>query len=681
VRHHRVVGALLLASTILGPVISVAPAAADSGTRLISSSGTASLASQPDGLEGGVAARELAQTPDDARDGASAADVVLQQSAGVGQSAASTPAAVVTVPDSGASGTTIRSFNGLNLRQQRLANGGNQFTVEPPDQGLCSGNGFVVESVNSVIRIFDPAGNPLTPVVDLNTFYGYPAQFNRTTGAQGPFVTDPSCWFDAETQRFFHIVLTLEVFPDTGDFTGQNHLDLAVSQTSSPLGAWKIYHVDVTDDGTNGTPNHGCPPRGKPVRKGHHEPTHPNACIGDFPHIGADGNGVFVTTNEYCLFCPGIGFHAAQIYGWSKQALAGGAATVAVTQLDTVGAQAGKPGFTLWPATSPTSADFSRRAGGTEFFTSSNAAEEVTGVPDSSGTNASNQIVVWGLSNTSSLNAATPALQLRNTTVLVDRYTVPNPSNQKAGDFPLGQCINNTTAPTPFGPGCWQFIFVKEPNHNEVEGQLDSSDSRVLSTTFARGRLFGTLDTNVSVGGQTRAGVLYYIIKPELDGGALRAELTRQGHLSVPNNNVIYGAVAATHSGKTAIGFTLVGDTHFPTAGYAILGNGDAGVAMNTAAEGVGPQDGFTEYKVFAPDGVHPRPRWGDYGGALALDNNTILLANEFIAQACNLNDYMTNTAASPFGSCNKTRVTLGNWATRITQVNVTTAPAVEGDD
>src|SRR6478672_328523 len=37
------------------------------------------------------------------------------------------------------------SFEGLNLYQQRYARGGNQFTVEPPDQALCVGNGFVVE--------------------------------------------------------------------------------------------------------------------------------------------------------------------------------------------------------------------------------------------------------------------------------------------------------------------------------------------------------------------------------------------------------------------------------------------------------------------------------------------------------------------------------------------------------
>src|SRR5262249_935468 len=122
----------------------------------------------------------------------------------------------------------VTSFDGLNLRNQRLANGGNQFTVEPPDQGLCMGNGFVLESTNDVLRVFDTSGTPLTGVIDLNTFYGYPAQFDRTQLLQGPFVTDPSCLFDPDVQRWFHVVLTLDVDPVTGDFLGSNHIDIAV---------------------------------------------------------------------------------------------------------------------------------------------------------------------------------------------------------------------------------------------------------------------------------------------------------------------------------------------------------------------------------------------------------------------------------------------------------------------
>jgi len=71
------------------------------------------------------------------------------------------------------------AFDGLNFRQQRLANNGNQFSVEPPDQGLCAGNGFVVESANDVLNIFDGSGNQLLGVTDLNSFYGDAAAIKR----------------------------------------------------------------------------------------------------------------------------------------------------------------------------------------------------------------------------------------------------------------------------------------------------------------------------------------------------------------------------------------------------------------------------------------------------------------------------------------------------------------------
>src|SRR5439155_2013390 len=106
------------------------------------------------------------------------------------------------------------SFDGLNHRQQRLANGGNQFSLEPPDQGLCAGNGYVMETVNSVLRVYDTAGNALIGVTDQNTFYGYPPAINRSTGVRGPFVIDPSCYFDQPTQRWFHVVVTLDSLPN-----------------------------------------------------------------------------------------------------------------------------------------------------------------------------------------------------------------------------------------------------------------------------------------------------------------------------------------------------------------------------------------------------------------------------------------------------------------------------------
>ena len=245
-----------------------------------------------------------------------------------------------------------RSFEGLNFFDQRFANNGNQFSIEPPDQGLCVGNGFVLETVNDVLQVYSPGGRALSPVTDLNSFYGYAAQIDRTTGLQGPFVTDPSCYYDPAHKRFFHLALTLDVVPDTGEFTGTNHLDIAVSQTSSPLGGWNIYRLPVQDDDTQGTPSHtACP------------------CIGDYPHLGADKYGFYVSTNEYPFSDdPGLfgnNFNGAQVYAFSKAALAAGAATVNVVNFENLVLDDGTPGFTVWPAQVPDN-HYATRANGTE---------------------------------------------------------------------------------------------------------------------------------------------------------------------------------------------------------------------------------------------------------------------------------------------------------------------------
>ena len=130
------------------------------------------------------------------------------------------------------------------------------------------------------------------------------------------FVTDPSCLYDAATGRFFVTVLTLETFPN-GAYTTVNHLDTAVSQTADPTGLWTIYRTDVTNDGTNtGGVN-------------------PGPYLGDYPHIGADANGFYITTNAYPWCCNG--FSGAQIYAFSKAQLAAGAANVTMVHLDTSG--------------------------------------------------------------------------------------------------------------------------------------------------------------------------------------------------------------------------------------------------------------------------------------------------------------------------------------------------------
>src|SRR5207244_4332339 len=57
----------------------------------------------------------------------------------------------------------VSGFEGLNHYQQRYSRGGNQFSVEPPDQGMCAGNGYVVEAVNDVFNVYDTSGNSVLP--------------------------------------------------------------------------------------------------------------------------------------------------------------------------------------------------------------------------------------------------------------------------------------------------------------------------------------------------------------------------------------------------------------------------------------------------------------------------------------------------------------------------------------
>ena len=60
------------------------------------------------------------------------------------------------------------SIDGLNHRQQRLANSGNQFSLEPPDQGLCVGNSYVVEAKRQALNNFIRGAKIFDGIVDFD---------------------------------------------------------------------------------------------------------------------------------------------------------------------------------------------------------------------------------------------------------------------------------------------------------------------------------------------------------------------------------------------------------------------------------------------------------------------------------------------------------------------------------
>jgi hypothetical protein len=522
------------------------------------------------------------------------------------------------------------SWEGLNHFNQRFANGGNQFSVEPPDQALCVGNGYVLESVNDVLRVYRTDGTAATGVVDLNSFYGYAPAIVRSgpnAGQRGPSITDPTCVYDTAIGRFVHVVLTLDHVGTSASLSGNNHLDIAVSDTGDPTGSWTIYQLPVQNNGTQGTPNHGC---------------NNGFCLGDYPHIGFDANGIYLTTNEFAFF--GSGFYGAQVYGIGHSVLLGGPGSVVL--FNTLGAGPDGAGFTVWPAQSPPG-QFDSSNGGTEFFLSSNAVFSDEG--------NSETILMWQMNNTASLNSPTPSTTMSLATVAVDSYAVPPPARQKQGNFPLGNCIADTT----IMPNCNTAVAGINSHNNTSFNPgdphlLNSNDSRMQQVAYANGKLWGALDTAVNVGGEDRAGIAYYVLNPH----AVKVDL--QGQAGVAGTDLTYPALAVTASGRGVIAFTLTGDNDFPSAAYAGL---DAKVGMGdvqVAKSGAGSWDGFSSYIVFGAG----RPRWGDYGAA-ALDGNSIWISSEYVAQTCTYAQYLV----APQGTCGGTRSALSNWSTRVSKV------------
>jgi hypothetical protein len=627
VRRALVVGATTAVSLLLAaPALAAEPAkivAISSGKSTVSGKGTAANPGNgtPAALEWrGPKRRGTSPLRTDP-----ISDAPSLPGAGQGASAASAKKAK-------ANPELLMDFEGVNHFQQRFAFGGNQFSGEPPDQGLCVGGGYILETVNSALRVYNKAnGAPLTPVLALNEFYGFPPAINRTTGVFGPFTFDISCHFDPDSGRWFHLAVDLDQDPATGAFTGRNYLDLAVSHSGDPTGSWTVYRIPAINDGSEGTPDHNC--AGGP-------------CFGDFPHLGVDKNGVYITTNEFPLFADG--FIGAQVYAISKAAATSGAMSVPVFLFNTADDPVGpdQPGFTLWPSLSPGT----QFADDKEYFVSSNAVLDDVDAD-------SDELILWTLNDTSSLSSASPSISLTKEILDVDRYTVPGQAVQKSGIAPLRDCLADTTGALGGGLNCGAGLFGLPPVSLPI-GTLDAGDSRVLDVRYANGNVWAVLGTGVEIGGETLTGVGWYILNPN------NAQVVKQGTLGLEDEHLTYPTIGVTTSGRGVIGFTRVGPNLFPSVGYASLDAKAGAGEVHMVEAGRAPQDGFTEYP---PVGGN-RPRWGDYGAA-AVDGNNVWLAGEYIQQGdCPLAQYVaTGFLCTESGV--PTRSSLANWSTRVSKL------------
>jgi hypothetical protein len=531
-----------------------------------------------------------------------------------GNSAARVPSRGVPTPAGNgvaATGSEMRgTFTGLNHADERTAGTetytNTNFSLEPPDQALCVGGDYVVESVNDAIATYSKDGNQLTPPEALNQFYNLKPAIDRTTGVYGDFTSDPKCIYDSADGGHF-IVSILQAGQDqTGHFDGTGGVYLAVSMTADPTGDWNVYHFDTFNDGGV------CP------------------CLGDQPLIGADANGVYITTNSFPFFHDG--FNGAQVYAMSKSDLESGAASVAVVNVPYT-APAGFDGqpYSLQPAkTVPGAQD----ATNTEYFLS---ALDFNATLD-------NRIAVWKLTGTDTLGSSAPSLSLTGTTLSSEVYGQP-PAAQQSSDglFPLRDGLTGTSVQQAL----YGINFDNGKYHTEL---LNSNDDRMNEVVFDGHKLYGAVNTVVkTANGPTLNGVAWFVVDPST------AKVANQGYLSVNQENLMFPAFGVNKDGKGAIGVTIVGTDMHPSTAYAMFDGSKFG-PLHISFTGPVADDGFTGYEALLPNATVGRKpgtqkgvaRWGDYGATAVDSDGSIWLANE-------------TTSA--------TRTLLANWGTQITHV------------
>ena len=492
------------------------------------------------------------------------------------------PAAHVPTPaDSAIIGVVADSgFNGLTHRDQRLASGGNQFSSEPPDQALAVGNGYLVEAVNTAIRVRSTNGTIVVPAVGLNEFFKLPPSIDRKTGKYGPFTSDPKAYFDADTQRWFVTLLEIDQDENTGAFLPHSDVLLAVSQTANPAAGWNLFSLDVTN--ATGTAEHaGCP------------------CFGDQPLIGADRYGFYISTNEFPIFVSG--FNGAQVYAMSKAKLAAGTMPPVVAFSGLPLAEG--PAYTLQPAITAQGGAHASANNGTEYFLS---ALDFDGTLD-------NRIAVWALTNSKSLDDLVPHVALASAVIDSQVYGQPPSTTQRPGPTPLADLIKSGA----FGKASAQILPL-----------IDSNDDRMQQVTWADGKLWSSLNTVVKpANGPVHSGAAYFVVAPSWNGASLGGNVVKQGYLSLSNNSLIFPSVGVNRYGKGVISFSIVGDSYYPSVGFARIDAVSGAGAISIAALGAAPDDGFSGYAFFGGRAG----RWGDYSAAVADADGTIWFANEYI--------------------------------------------------
>jgi hypothetical protein len=550
------------------------------------------------------------------------------------------------------------------------------FDIEPADQGLCAGNGYVVEANNiGEILVFNPALHRASAVIPLDTVMGLTSKGWSSGG-------DISCVYDHDNggHWIFTQIVSASSEADEGPFGGcfaavanTCYEGIAVTNGSDPFGPYSVYFL-------NANYNPG-------------EPGYPYL-LNDFAKIATTRDAFLIFYDEFPLngSVPGFGggsFNGAQEFAIDKYALEMGlpvigdhgepnpAFNVAIENMGLLPTPNGTcfsddqyhlAGITCWfaavPAHPPDPTQYDNSHGGSGFLLGTLDFYEL----------GDNRIAVFDWTQLESLNSrncsACSHIQFGGQLFSgVSFYYGPGfLAEQKSGPIPLGdEC------------GAAHLSKGSPPPDKCPESGIATNGDFMTQVSQAQGQIWGGTTTAITqtysskAASEVHQGAVYWVVGTHTFDRFGYFTLTSQGYVSPKHGELEFPSMAAEGlsfqdggNGGAIMTFTLSSDganAVYPSTAYGRLtstSNGLLKSTVNIVDLGQSPQDGFTEYSGYPGS---TRPRWGDYSNAIYLPGSgKIYFSTNYIQYASCTGSEFTLT----LGTCNGTRDGLANWATSV---------------
>jgi hypothetical protein len=559
-------------------------------------------------------------------------------------------------------------------------------TVEPADQGLCAGNGYVMEDNNiGELEVFHSSSlSHASSDISLDSVMGLP---NIPASMGGPWSSggDTSCLYDYNDGGHWFITEIVSnsswavAGPFGGCFAGKAlgcWEGIAVSTSSNPLGSYNVYFMNANYNSS--------------------EPGYPYL-LNDFAKIGSTQDAFLVFYDEFPLLYPSVpglggGFlNGAQEFAINKKALELGLPvttsfgspnpyfTMAIENMGLLatpnGSCASTGGFYCWfqviPAQSPDPTQFDNTHGGSGFMLES---FDFVGQGD-------NRIAIFDWTGLKNLNSYACG-QCTSIHFGGQEFDRVNPY------FDPGVVAPQKDGKIPLGHACVAYGLNSSKVSKCPEGGIASNGDGFTQASFAGDHVWGAQSTEIdqtfATGSgcpctETHLGVAYDVIGTKSFDNRGVFKLTNQGYISGAHEELEFPAMAGEGSSAAdggnlgaLITFALNGDGgpsgadhggFFPSTAYGWLtasGTGLTGKVIYVADLGKAPQDGFSEYQGF-PGAT--RPRWGDYSEAIFVPNSggAVYFATNYIQSP--------NCSAATFlvdPSCGGTRDPFANWGTSV---------------